>query len=427
MSEETDQNSELTETKNDKHPVYHVVFMHSKFQQEYDDVYMMDLTHALEKRGHEVTIYTSGFNEDDYDIDCLRENVQIKFSGSWIPNSIFGLFGRTLERIKAIWMSLRLVLFPPKPVPKLVVLDIDAIALLILYFFGKHKTIYIHHFPELRASEFYHCSMHVTPDLITAKCINYANDIIVQTKGLFDVCRRTYPKLSVDPVILLPSYDTGLWLEDSIDVKRIIPDLPKDCVLFVAFGEYKKRTNFKLVLDALEHLFSFAENIIKQKIHVAIAGDYNDCSSSQNHHYYDLINKIKNKPYAAQITFLKQIPIIYQKTLIKECTALINPTRHDLYPGAILAAMSLSKPIITVNCGFAVDVMMHRLTGVLVEPDPYKFAKVMVKLALSKTLQHFLGDMSYSHFSAAYSFDRFTTKFNNLILKHLDPNYDPSK
>lgn len=324
-------------------------------------------------------------------------------------------------------MCLKLILFPPTPDPQLVILDVDAIALFILHCFGKHKAIYIHHFPQLRASEFYNCSMHVTPDLITAKCLNYADDIIVQTKGLLDVCRRTYPKLSVDPVVLLPSYDTGPWLEDPIDIRRIIPDLPKDHVLFVAFGEYKNRTNFKLVLDTLEHLFSFAEDSIKKKVHAVLAGHCNESNLSEKLHYHDLINKIKDKPYAAQVTFLKQIPIIYQKTLIKECTAVIHPTRHDLYPGPILAAMNLGKPVITVNCGFGVDVMMHRLTGILVEPDPYKFAKVMVKLALSKTLQHFLGDMSYSHFSAAYSFDRLAATLNSMILKHLDSDCYLSK
>lgn len=65
MVEETKQNSGLKENKNDNNnPVYHVVFMHAKFQQEYDDIYLMDLAHAIEKFGHEVTIYTSAFNEE---------------------------------------------------------------------------------------------------------------------------------------------------------------------------------------------------------------------------------------------------------------------------------------------------------------------------------------------------------------------------
>ncbi|KAF5298519.1 hypothetical protein FQR65_LT00061 [Abscondita terminalis] len=303
---------------------------------------------------------------------------------------------------------------PPKPEPKIVILDVNPIAVWFLRTFTSFKTFYVHHFSHLRCAESYCNHTVMVPDLLTFKTINYADEIILQTKSLQTLFERSFPKVK-NTFVLTPSYATGLWKDNTIDVRRIVPDLPANYKLFVAFGEYKPKSNFLLILEALEELIEFASQSFREEIHVVLAGNYkNECQK----YYNDLIEKAKFKPFASQITFLKQLPTIHKKTLIEACTALLHMVNFDLYPCSIIVAMSMAKPIIAIRNGFAETVLTHRISGIFVEPDSRKLASVMYKIANIDTSRTFLGNMAKGLYVYEFSYPVFCKKIKNLCSKY---------
>ncbi|KAK4872396.1 hypothetical protein RN001_014425 [Aquatica leii] len=393
---------------------YHVVLLHQKFQKKPEDNYIIDVALAL-KEFHQVTIYTTRFDEKETFESALPLRDCVKQAGSWIPNSLCGLFKKLFAVYKSMWLSLQLLIKPPEPRPTIVILDTSTIVLYFLHCFTNYKLFYIHHFPHLRCVDSYYNNMVVIPDLITIKTIGYADEIILQTKPLQEVFERSFPKVK-NVNVLTPSYGTGSWNDKTIDVRRIVPDLPITHKLFVAFGDFKKRSNFMLILDALEEVIGFATKSIKEEIHVIFAGNYtSDCFT-----YYDqLIQKSKSKPFASHVSFLKQLPTVHKKTLIEASTAVIHMVNYDLYPGPIIAAMSLAKPIIAVRNGFAETVLTHRISAIFVDPEPRKLAAVMYKIVNVATLQSFLGNMAEGLYINEYSYKIFCDKINGLCVKHV--------
>lgn len=102
--------------------------------------------------------------------------------------------------------------------------------------------------------------------------INIVFTFFVSPYALKMLLFRSHPNFSKPLKILPPCVDTGLWAEDSLDIKRIVPDLQDNSIVFVAFGTYRRRTNFRLLLDSIEHLLSFVDEEVRHRIHLVIAG-----------------------------------------------------------------------------------------------------------------------------------------------------------
>lgn len=140
--------------------------------------------------------------------------------------------------------------------------------------------------------------------------------------------------------------------------------------------------------------------------------------------YKELVQFSLPKPYASQITLLKQLPTLYQKTLIERSVALLHPTPEDPFPGAILAAMRLGKPIISTNSGFSEEVLVNRISGLLVEPEPFRFAVAMHRLIQKHSLRQFVGNMARGAFQEHFCFDAFSRKLDGMVAELTEQNLE---
>lgn len=317
-------------------------------------------------------------------------------------------------------MALRVCLFPPKPRPQIVILDTNTIALFIFSKLSSYKTILLAHFSAIKELDFFTSYLKVTPDLFTATTVPHADEILVETECLGDIFKRSFPNLEKDVRCITPCVDTGLWKQECLDIHRIIPDLPYNTNLFVIFGPYKKRSNFRLALDAFENLIYISEEPLKDKYHLVIGGNCNENDTNDLVYYDELIDVAKEKHFGSQVTFLRQLPIVYQKTLLKKSVALLIPSKHDPFPDNIISCLMMGKPIIATNSGFAKKALTHRINGILLDPDPQKFAVAMHKLVVNPMVQMFISEMASDLFRKEYSFDCVARKINGLIVKQMD-------
>lgn len=312
-------------------------------------------------------------------------------------------------------MSLRIILFPGMSKPKFIFVDVHPFALVMLSKFTKSKTFYVEHFTSLKHADFFTQYMQITNTLFSARCLRYADAIITQSGNLTDIFQRSYPRVKNTIKSITPLVDCGLWLQDTIDIQRIVPDLQQDANMFVVFGNYMKRSNFRIALDAFEQLLLLLDNDLKTKVHMVIAGVCSEHSLEQRFNYNELIETTKEKYFASQITFLKQLPTIHKRTLIERSIGLVYPAKHDPFPEAIIAGISLKKPIITTNTGFAKDVLTHRISGILVDADASMFAAAMYKILMNPLIERFLSDMAYDIYRTQYSSTGIFKKLHNLF------------
>lgn len=316
-------------------------------------------------------------------------------------------------------MALRVCFFPPKPKPEVIILDTNTVALFIFSKLSRYKTILLTHFSAIKELDFFTNYLKVTPDLFTATTLPYANEILVETECLGDIFKRSFPNIERELKYITPCVDTGLWKEDCTDIHRIIPDLPIAANLFAVFGPYKKRSNFRLALEAFENLILISEEPLKDKYHLVIGGNCNETDTDQLIYYDELIDIAKEKQFGSQVTFIRQLPTVYQKTLLKKSAALLIPAKHDPFSDIIVAALMMGKPIIATNSGFAKKALTHRINGILLDSDPQKFAAAMHKIVVNPMVQMFISEMSSDLYRKEYSFDCVARKINSLIQKQI--------
>lgn len=409
----------------------HVVFLHSRLRKRLDDRYMLDLARVIRNNGHKVTVYTSEFDP----INCLDEvnvsnlfffgvlfssrkltfqpligDINVRYSGWWLP--------KRFTCLKAILMALRMIFFPPSPKPNIVFLDIDSSVLFLFAKLSKYKTIYLNHFTGLRHVDNYSAYMKITSDLVTAKTLKYANEIFVQSKCIGDVFKRSFPKIKKELKYFPPLVDVGLWLQEKIDVKRIVPDLPRNSLMFVVFGDYCRRSNIKLVLDAFENLLQMLDTDLRDRVHLVVAAFCSERSVDQRIYYNELTETTKEKYFASQVTFLRQLPTLHKRTLIEESIAVLHPIKHDPFPDTVLAAMRIGRPIIATNTGFPQEILTHRISGILVEADHEKFASAMHKILTNPTTRMFVSDMARDIFRTQFSFETTSRRLDDIMTKH---------
>lgn len=312
---------------------------------------------------------------------------------------------------------MRLVLFPPKPRPEIVILDTHPIALLILGKLSSYTIFYVDHMPLLKDVTSFTSYVKITPSLFALMWLKYAQEIIVQSECLANIFRRSYPNIQKNVKVLCPCVDIGTWTSEPIDINRIIRDLPEEYILFSVFGRYNKRSNFNLALDAFEYLLLLLDENQRSKVYLVIAGHTKTAEEVKC--YTEILELVKSKMYANQVTFLRQMPVIHKKTILSKSTAVLHTAQYEVFPGIIPAAMNLGVPIIATNTGVATTLLTHRITGVLVEPHrPKRFAAAMYKLILKPTLREFIKDMAKDSFRTKYSFEGFSTKLYQMLLKY---------
>ncbi|CAH0545789.1 unnamed protein product [Brassicogethes aeneus] len=395
-----------------------IVFLHEKLTKRRSDRYIVNIALAFQKIGYDVDIYTTFF--DPY--DCIEDipfldKLRIVKVASWVPRSIFGMFRQKLLALKAIIMAIRLIFLPRRERPQMVITDVSMVALYLLNMFTPYRLCFVETFLSMKVADACYEHSRIIPSLMEIKWIKMAHEVVVETIGFAEILKKSYPGLNHSPKILYHSMDIGLWDEPGINIQRIIPDLLENTIVFLTIGKFRRSSNFKLSLESFERLLELiGDKSVTRRFQLVIAGN---CKSLEEKFYYnELTSEARDKSCASQITFLKQLPIIHEKTLILESAIMIHPAKNDVYSDFILKAMSLGKPIVATNRGIASKLLTHRVSGVIMEPEAKTFAIAMKKLMLSPHLQIFLGDMAKDTFQNCYSFDVLCEKVRNIMTKY---------
>ncbi|XP_060519859.1 alpha-1,3/1,6-mannosyltransferase ALG2-like [Cylas formicarius] len=397
-------------------PKGHVVVLHVGLAKNRGDRYILNLALAYHEIGYRVTVVTDRFSKSETSsyLDGFSDKIEVRFSAWWVPRSLLGLFKSSMAALKAALMAFRVIFSPPEPKPDVVLLDTSMVALCILRVFTKHRLFYVAGFEELRNNDACYEHSRYYPNLLEAKWVKMADEVIVETSGFVEIFKKSYPSVTRRPLVLYPSVDLGLRTEPEMDVRRIIPDLLDNTVIFLSVGKYRRSSNFKLAMDAFEVLLELIhDKPVTQRFQLVIAGD---CKSAQENAWYRELRELaKEKICASQITLLKRLPTVHEKTLIAEAAIVIHPAKNDVQSDFVLKAMCLGKPIVATNKGIASKILVNKISGVTTESEAYAVAEVLKKLMVSPHLQVFMGDIARDAFRKSYSFESMCEKLRAIM------------
>ena len=183
------------------------------------------------------------------------------------------------------------------------------------------------------------------------------------------------------PIHVIPNaLDTEFWSPGSGEQSRVTLGLPQDkwVILFGAvdpLGDYNKGAD--LLEDALVHLKQGLSAEEAGNIHIAVFGS------------------AKGNITAAgfPMSFLGQLGDERMRDAYRSANVVVVPSRLENLPQVATEAASCGVPVVAFNtCGLP-DVVVHKKTGLLVEPfDPEEMATAIAALFRDSNLASRMGE-----------------------------------
>lgn len=107
--------------------------------------------------------------------------------------------------------------------------------------------------------------------------------------------------------------------------------------------------------------------------------------------------------------------------LLAQSDVFVLPSRSEAFPGGLIEAMAAGLPVIATAVGGNLELVRHRLTGLLVPPDDSpSLASALCETFESPALAAELGRAARAWVAPRFSFERMVSMFEDLYTAGLD-------
>ena len=195
---------------------------------------------------------------------------------------------------------------------------------------------------------------------------------------------------------------------DSIDKVRAELEIPQNQLLLLSIGHLGAIKGHQDTLTALAHLSQESQNI-----HLYIAGDGSEHEKKQ---LMVLLDKLQIQK---DVTFLGQINNSSQ--WLEACDIFIQPSIEEAFGLVFVEAGAKAKPVIATSVGGIKEIIIPKVTGILVPPaSPEALKHALILLINSSTLRTQYGDNGYQRITENFSLGAMVRKYIeifNIIVK----------
>ncbi|KAI8866395.1 UDP-Glycosyltransferase/glycogen phosphorylase [Ramicandelaber brevisporus] len=409
---------------------------------------VVDCAVGLQKRGHTVTIFTS-FHDPEH---CFKETadgtLKVVVHGQSMPRQLWGKFHILCATLRSFVLAYHVA-----REPKFDVMFVDQITTsLPILNANEGKILFYGHFPDhlLATRTGLLRKIYRMPfDLFEGWTTPFADRIVVNSNFTAETFKRTFTFIHDLPDVVYPGlhleeYDREVvQLDSTLDPirKAISTGDGADRKMLLSINRFERKKNFALAIE------SFA---IARKSHPAtilvIAGGY-DIRLSENIEHHRELEKLaaslglsswtswpaslqnskaaledaadptkREQPANIDVLFVPSFSE-NQRTFLFRAAEILLYTPSDEHFGIVpIEAMYNRLPVIAVNSGGPMETVRHRITGVLCEADPAKFASAIDEVLSGETLDRTkLGEEGRTRVKNMFSLDIFI----NQIEKHL--------
>ena len=366
---------------------------------------ILELAYRLEKRGHEVTIFTNGVDEEKcypdlikkVNIEVVRYPVNIKYLKTYLGMKKIGkVIGERAKEFDLInnhnFPSEWAVYYAKKNC------DLPAVWMC-------NEPPFWFFVPEARKGiinklrwPFY--------EILDKKSVEKINEIVVLSGMIQKLVKKIYKRNSI---VVRSGIDLKKFeiRRDSREYKN------KETITILMVGMLAPHKKQDTLIKTIHHIKNKNKNIYK-KINLIFAGP--EIEEFKNY----LFSLIKKFNLSANIEFKGAVSDTELLNLYASCDIFVFPA-HQSWSLVTVEAMAMGKPVIVSNkCGVS-EIIENRKTGFIFKHDNYKeLAEKIVELIENEELRIKMGKNARKYVKENLSWEKYAENMEKVFMKVLE-------
>lgn len=406
----------------DSDPKPTVLFLHPDLGVGGAERLVLDAALALQARGCSVKIWTAHYDPGR----CFAESreLSVHCAGDWLPRSL-GWGGRgaaVCAYVRMIFLALYVLFLGDEEFDVVVCDQVSACIPVFKLARRRKKILFYCHFPDLlltRRDSFIKRLYRAPIDWVEEYTTGMADCILVNSRFTAAIFKETFKSLSrIDPAVLYPSLNI-VSFDSAIPEKLddIVPQGKK--FIFLSINRYERKKNLTLALEALVKLRGRLTSQDWDKVHLIIAGGYDERVLENVQHYQELKQVVQQSDLGQYVTFLRSCSDKQKISLLQGCTCVLYTPSNEHFGIVPLEAMYMQCPVIAVNSGGPLESVVHSVTGFLCDPDPEHFSEAIEKFIHEPSLKATMGLAGRNRVKEKFSPEAFTEQLYQYVTKLL--------
>lgn len=399
-----------------------VLFLHPDLGVGGAERLVLDAALALQARGCSVKIWTAHY-DPSHSFAESRE-LPVHCAGDWLPRSL-GWGGRgaaVCAYVRMIFLALYVLFLGDEEFDVVVCDQVSACIPVFKLARRRKKILFYCHFPDLlltRRDSFLKRLYRAPIDWLEEYTTGMADCILVNSRFTAAVFKKTFRSLShIEPDVLYPSLNVTSF--DSAVPEKLDDLVPKGKkFLFLSINRYERKKNLTLALEALVKLRGRLTSQDWDKVHLIMAGGYDERVQENVEHYQELKKMAQQSDLDQSVTFLRSFTDKQKISLLHGCTCVIYTPSNEHFGIVPLEAMYMHCPVIAVNSGGPLESIVHNVTGFLCEPDPMHFSEAIEKFIHEPSLKATMGLAGRARVKEKFSSEAFTERLYQYVTKLL--------
>uniref|UniRef100_A0AAA9RVC9 Alpha-1,3/1,6-mannosyltransferase ALG2 n=1 Tax=Bos taurus TaxID=9913 RepID=A0AAA9RVC9_BOVIN len=414
----------------DSDPKPTVLFLHPDLGVGGAERLVLDAALALQARGCSVKIWTAHYDPGH----CFAESreLSVHCAGDWLPRSL-GWGGRgaaVCAYVRMIFLALYVLFLGDEEFDVVVCDQVSACIPVFKLARRRKKILFYCHFPDLlltRRDSFIKRLYRAPIDWVEEYTTGMADCILVNSRFTAAIFKETFKSLShIDPAVLYPSLNI-VSFDSAIPEKLddIVPQGKK--FIFLSINRYERKKNLTLAVEALVKLRGRLTSQDWDKVHLIIAGGYDERVLENVQHYQELKQVVQQSDLGQYVTFLRSCSDKQKISLLRGCTCVLYTPSNEHFGIVPLEAMYMQCPVIAVNSGGPLESVVHSVTGFLCDPDPEHFSEAIEKFIHEPSLKATMGLAGRNRVKEKFSPEAFTEQLYQYVTKLLVNNFETTE
>ena len=383
---------------------------------------IIDAALALKCKGHDVEMFTAHHDPSHCFSETKDGTLKVTSAGDWLPRSCCGIGYAVWAYVRMIYVAVFLlsyITFGDKDQKfDVIVCDQISACIPILKLTGA-KILFYCHFPDQLLTDrksFLKKAYRWPIDKLEEKTTGMAHQVLVNSKFTATKFHATFKSLShVQPTVLYPSLNFLAFDQKPVDVTDTFPNSAQ-CI-FLSINRFERKKNLSLAIESFAMFLEGLDSTEQPQVHLVIAGGYDERVVENKEHYMELRILTENLKISKNVTFIRSFTEQQKIALLQQCRALVYTPSNEHFGICPLESMYMGRPVIAVNSGGPLETILDEKTGFLCNSTPKAFSEKMKRLFLEEKEAKCMGEAGKQHILDNFSFQAFTDKLNEIVLK----------
>ena len=444
---------------------------------------IVDAASGLASRGHSISIFTNHYDSGRSFAETRDGSFDIYTRGDWIPRSLFGGLHILCANFQNAWLAISVSISSHLFGNNFDVIVCDQVSMsvpLIRLLLPSTAIVFYCHFPDQLLSKRSTSLMKIyrAPfDLLEEITTGLADAIVVNSGFTSKTFLSTFLRLGFHrPQILYPCVavqsSSSSLLVDTKSNEKITENKGK--MVFLSINRFERKKNIGLAIRAVGLLRKMLSSSEFEKVHLIIAGGYDQRLPENVEHHLELIDIAKdvglvdilakkgpgrrkssgsintsvqetssldfktdlesiktvipgwsNAPIApnydqvqvgSKVTFIRSFSDLQKAEILRACSAVLYTPENEHFGIVPLECGAARRPVIACNSGGPLESIIHWKTGFLCDPTPDSFATAMATLVKKPDVAEAMGIDGRLHVEKSFSRDKFSAVFETILV-----------